>query len=50
MRDATGVAVQKWIIKNAFVTAADFGQLDYGQDALATIQITLRMDYCILAF
>ena len=50
MLDPTGVAVQKWIIKNAFVTSADFGQLDYGQDGIATITITLRMDYCILAF
>ena len=50
MLDPTGVAVQKWIIKNAFVTAADFGQLDYGQDGIATITITLRIDYCILAF
>lgn len=50
MLDPTGVAVQKWIIKNAFVTAADFGQLDYGQDGIAQITITLRMDYCILAF
>ncbi len=50
MLDPTGVSVSKWILKNAFITNADFGDLDYSQDDLATITITLRMDYCILAY
>ena len=50
MLDPTGVVVSKWILKNTMVTAADFGDLDYSQDDLATIQMTLKFDYAILAY
>ena len=50
MLDPTGVVVSKWILKNTMCTAADFGELDYSSDELATIQITLRFDYAILAY
>jgi hypothetical protein len=50
MLDPTGVVVSKWILKNAFITQFDGGDLDYSQDDLATITITLRPDYCILAY
>ena len=50
MLDPTGVVVQKWILKNAMCTSANFGDLSYTADDLATIQITLRFDYAILAY
>jgi len=50
MLDPTGVVVSKWILKNTMCTAADFGELDYSSDELATIQITLRFDYAILCY
>lgn len=50
MLDPSGVVVQKWILKNCFVTNADFGDLDYGTDDVAEVTITLRPDYCILAY
>jgi hypothetical protein len=50
MLDPTGVVVSKWILKNAFITDANFGELDYGNDDLATIQVTLQYDYAILAY
>ena len=50
MLDPTGVVVSKWILKNAFITKADFGDLDYSQDDLAEISIDLRYDYAILAY
>lgn len=50
MLDPTGVVVSKWILKNAFITNADFGTLDYGNDDLAQIDITLQYDYAILAY
>ena len=50
MLDPTGVVVSKWILKNTMVTSADFGDLDYSQDDLATISLTLRFDYAILAY
>ena len=50
MLDPTGVVVSKWILKNTMCTQADFGELDYSNDELATISITLRFDYAILAY
>lgn len=50
MLDPTGVVVSKWILKNTMCTNSDFGNLDYSQDALATITVTLRFDYAILAY
>ena len=50
MLDPTGVVVSKWILKNTMCTAANFGDLGYSQDDLATIDITLRYDYAILAY
>lgn len=50
MLDPTGVAVSSWVIKNAFPTSVAFGDLSYDDDALATIEITVRPDYCILSF
>lgn len=48
--DPTGVAVSLWVIKNAMPTTVSFGDLSYDDDSLATIEITIRPDYCILAF
>lgn len=50
MLDPTGVVVQKWILKNTMCTVANFGDLDYNTDDLASITITLRADYCVLAY
>lgn len=50
MLDPTGVVVSKWILKNAFIVDSDFGDLDYSQDDLAQITITLQPDYCVLVF
>ena len=50
MLDPTGVVVQKWILKNTMCTNVDFGDLNYSQDDLANITITLRFDYAILCY
>lgn len=50
MLDPTGVVVQKWILKNAFPTNANFGDLSMDDDALADITMTLRYDYAILCY
>lgn len=50
MLDPTGVVVSKWILKNCMATAADFSDLNYSEDGLAEIQLTIQMDYCILAY
>ena len=50
MLDPTGVVVQLWILKNCFLTKVSFGDLNYSQDDVATIELSLRPDYCILAY
>lgn len=50
MLDPTGAVVSKWVLVNTFAADASGGNLNYGQDGLATWTITLRPDYCVLAF
>ena len=50
MLDPTGTVVSQWIIKNAMPVTSNFGDLDYSDDSLATIELTIRPDYCILSF
>lgn len=50
MLDPTGVVVEKWILQGCFLTDLNFGDLNYSQDELATIDATLRMDRCIQVF
>jgi len=50
MLDPTGVVVEKWILQGTFLTSVNFGSLAYGQDGIATIDASLRMDRCILVY
>ena len=50
MLDPTGVCVQKWILKNAWISQCNFGSLAYSDDSLADITATLVIDYAILAY
>ena len=50
MLDPTGVCVQKWILKNAWISQCNFGSLAYSDDALADITATLVIDYAILCY
>lgn len=50
MLDPTGTVVSQWVIKDAMITTANFGDLAYNQDDLATINLTLKPAYCILSF
>ena len=50
MLDPTGVVVQLWILKNCFINNVKFGELTYSDDGVAQITMTLRPDYCILAY
>lgn len=50
MLDPNGVCAQKWILKNAWISECNFGQLDYGDDEIADITATLVIDYAVLAY
>lgn len=46
-----GDIVGEWIIKGAFLTKGDFGQLDWtSTDGIVEIGITVAMDYCVLNY
>ena len=50
MLDPTGVCISKWLLKNAFLTDVNFGQLNYSDDGLADITATIVMDYAVLCY
>jgi hypothetical protein len=45
-----GDKVEQWDLKGAFIESANFSDMDYGTEDLATVEITLRYDYAILQF
>ena len=50
MLDPIGTDVELWDIKGAFLTAADFGSLDYGASDPSEISLTIRFDNCVLQY
>ena len=50
MLDPTGVVVEKWILEGSFIKSANFDSLNYSQDALATITVSIQMDRCVLIY
>lgn len=50
MLDPAGQTVEKWTLEGAFITNADFGDLDMADDGLATIRVTIRFDRAIMNF
>ena len=45
-----GDIVEEWVCKGAYVTQADFGSGDWSSSSPMEINLTLRMDYCILNY
>ena len=45
-----GDIVETWKLKGAFITAANFNDLDFASSDPIDISVTLRYDYCILEF
>lgn len=50
MLDPAGQTVEKWTLEGAFVTTANFGDLDMASDDIADITITVRFDRAILNY
>lgn len=48
--DPTGVCVQKWILKDAFITQYKGGSLDYESGGLLKVELTLRYSRAVLLF
>jgi len=43
--DGLGAVVEEWTLKNAFITEAKFGDLEYGSDELVQLDLTLKYDW-----
>ena len=43
--DPNGTAIETWNLNNVFIKAAKFGDLDYSNDELRTIEMTIRYDW-----
>jgi len=43
--DGAGKEIETWELKNAFITEAKFGSLEYGSDDLTQIDLTLQYDW-----
>ena len=50
MLDPTGVAVEKWILQGCIITSAGFGNVSYTTEDLATIELKIQPDRCILVY
>ncbi len=48
--DPAGVVVDKWVLRNAFITNADFGSLDMSSDEVQTLSFTIQPQDCILKY
>ena len=44
--DAEGAVIEKWVLQNAFLKSAKFGSLDYSNDELRQLDMTIRYDWC----
>ena len=45
-----GEKIEQWIIKGAFLTAANFQDLDFASNDVVDIGLTIQYDYAILQF
>ncbi|MFW6219259.1 MAG: hypothetical protein ACOC33_00195 [bacterium] len=48
--DPTGVEISKWLLEQCIITNIDFGNGDYGSDALLMVTLTLQPYRCILNY
>ena len=46
--DQTTAPLETWILKNPFITTVNFGSLDYQQEGIVDIDVTLRFDWAEL--
>lgn len=43
--DGDGVTIERWTLKNPFIKSAKYGDLDYSNDDLRTVEMTVRYDW-----
>ena len=45
-----GDKVEQWRLKGAFITTADFSDMDYASNDVSQVSLTLQYDYAVLEF
>jgi hypothetical protein len=45
-----GEVIEEWILKGAFIESTNFGSLDWSQEDVVKIELTLRYDWALLNF
>jgi hypothetical protein len=48
--DPVGTVVELWDMKGAFITEANFGDMDYSSSDAVEVALTIRFDNCVLQF
>jgi hypothetical protein len=48
--DPVGTVIELWDVKGAFLSQANFGQLQYGDGEIMMISLTIEFDNCVLQF
>ena len=46
--NADGDELERWTLKNPFITKAEFGSLDYSSDEMVDVSISIRYDYAVM--
>jgi hypothetical protein len=46
--DGRGTAVEKWSLKNAFITNTAMGSYDYGDDTMLSMDVTMQYDWATI--
>lgn len=47
LMDKDGNVVESWTLQNAFIKAAKFGDMDYANDELRQVTLTLKYDWAV---
>ena len=50
MLGPVGDKVEQWTLKGAFITSANFGDMDWASSDVVSIELTLSYDYAILEY
>ena len=50
MLGPVGDKIEQWTLKGAFITSANFGELDWASNDPVSIELTLSYDYAILEY
>jgi len=48
--DAAGIEVETWVLNNAWISAAEFGDLAYDSETILQVSITLQYDNAYVQF